>query len=108
MQEKQTGHQRKFKINLYNKGDLLYWSDYWNSTFGIGIFLEYASNFNVKDIYSNDKAQKSTAWVKLLVSNNDKIDIRTFPQTSISLINNHKDLKEFQDHVSKFRFKRNK
>ena len=108
MLEKQTGHQNKSKIILYSKGDLLYWNDFWNSTYGIGIFLEYVSNFNVKDIYSNEKNQKASTWVKLLVTNDNKIDIRTFPQTSISLINNHKSLEEFQGYVSKFRPKRNK
>ena len=108
MLEKQTGHQNKSKKTLYNKGDLLYWNDFWNSSYGIGIFLEYASNFNVKDIYSNEKNQKASTWVKLLVANNGKIDIRTFPQTSISLTSNHQSLEEFQDHVSKFRLKRNK
>lgn len=108
MLEKQTGHQKKSRTILYNKGDLLYWNDFWNSSYGIGIFLEYANNFNVKDIYSNEKNQVASTWVKLLVVNNDKIDIRTFPQTSISLINNHQSLEEFQSYVSQFRLKRNK
>ena len=108
MLEKQTGHQNKSRTSLYNKGDLLYWNDFWNSSYGIGIFLEYASNFNVKDIYSNEENQKACTWVKILVANNDKMDIRTFPQTSVSLANNHQNLEEFKKHVSKFRLKRNK
>ena len=98
----------KLEKNRYVSGNLLYWNDYWNNDHGVGIFLEYVNDFNVKDIYSNDKTQKASTWVKLLVINDSKIDIRTFPQTSISLVENHQDLQDFKDYVSKFRFKSNK
>ena len=93
---------------MYKKGDLLYWNDYWNATCGIGIFIEYVNNFHVKDIYSTNTAQKSSNWVRLLITNNDNLDMRMFPQTSVSAINNHQKIEDFHEHVSKFRFKRNK
>lgn len=108
MLDRQTGHQSKFKINLYKTGDLLYWSDYWNTTYGIGIFLEYVNDFNVEDIYSTDSSKTSPTWVNLLITKNSKLDIKMFPQTSVSVSHNYQCIEDFQEHVSKFRFKRNK
>ena len=108
MLDQKTGHQDKFKATQYNKGDLLYWSDFWRSDYGIGIFVEYDNNFNVKDIYSSNVEKTSSTWVKLLIVSKEVIEIRTFPQTSISSICNHKSLKEFKDYDSKFRFKKNR
>ena len=108
MLDQKTGRQIKLKIDLYKKGDLLYWTDYWNATFGVGVFVEYVNNFNVTDIYATKEAQKSSTWVMLLITNNDNLEIKTLPQTSVSAINNHQSIVEFQEHVSRFRFKRNK
>ena len=108
MLDQQTGHQNKLKIALYKKGELLYWTDYWNATFGIGVFVEYVNNFNVTDIYATKEAQKSSAWVMLLINSNDNLEMKMFPQTSVSEINNHQSVEDFQEYVSKFRFKRNR
>ena len=108
MLDQQTGHQSKLKIVLYKKGDLLYWTDYWNTAFGVGVFVEYVNNFNVTDIYATKEAQKSSTWVMLLITNNDNLEMKMLPQTSVSEINNHQSIEDFQEHVSKFRFKRNK
>ena len=29
----------KLEKSIYNRGDLLYWNDFWNSTCGIGLFI---------------------------------------------------------------------
>ena len=108
MLDQQTGHQSRLKIDLYKKGELLYWADYWNATFGIGVFVEYVNNFNVTDLYATKEAQKSSTWVMLLITSNDNLEMKTFPQTSVSVISNHQNIEEFQEHVSRFRFKRNK
>ena len=107
MLDQKIGHQNKLKIALYKKGDLLYWNDYWNTAYGVGIFIEYVNNFNVTDIYATNAEEKSSTWVSLLITNNN-LAIRMFPQTSVSATNNYQNLKDFQEHVSKFRFKRNR
>ncbi len=107
MLDQQTGHPTRSKTALYKKGDLLYWTDYWNGTVGIGVFVEYVNNFNVTDIYATKEAQKSSTWVMLLITSNDNLEMKTFPQTSVSAISNHQNIEEFQEHVSRFRFKRN-
>lgn len=108
MLDHKTGHQDKFKTILYTQGDLLYWSDYWRADYGIGMFIEYVDNFNVKDIYSTNNVHTSSTWVKLLITNNEIIEVRMFPQTSISNTHNHKDLQAFKEHDSKFRFNNNR
>ena len=101
MLDQQTGHQIKSKTILYKKGDLLYWNDYWDSSHGIGIFIEYVNNFNVTDIYATNASEKSSTWVSLLITNNDNLAVRMFPQTSVSAINNYQSLEDFQEYVSK-------
>lgn len=104
----QIGHQNKSKTALYKKGDLLYWNDFWNTTHGIGIFIEYIDDFNVTDIYATNAAEKSSTWVRLLITINNNLEMRMFPQTSVSAISNHQNIENFQEYVSRFRFKRNK
>lgn len=108
MLDQKTGQQVKFKTILYKQGDLLFWSDYWKADYGIGIFIEYVNNFNVKDIYSTNTLELSSTWARILITNNENIEVKMFPQTSISKTSNHKNLQAFKDHDSKFRFKNNK
>jgi len=98
----------KLEKNKYVVGDLLYWSDYWCQTYGIGIFLGYVLDFNVSDLYSNVNEKEVIAWANLLITKENTLEKKMFPQTSISLTSDHQDLKEFQHYVSKFRFKINK
>ena len=107
MLDQQIGHQIKSKTALYEKGDLLFWNDYWNATFGIGVFIEYVNNFNVTDIYATNASQKSSTWVMLLITIDDNLDMKMFPQTSISAINEHQSIEEFKEYVSRFRLKKN-
>ena len=108
MLDQETGHQDKFKTISYKQGDLLYWSDFWSADYGVGIFIEYVDNFNVKDIYSTNTSQLSSAWVKLLITNKDSLEIKMFPQSSISRTHNHKSLQDFREYDSKFRYNKNR
>ena len=98
----------KLEKNKYEVGDLLYWNDYWCQTCGIGIFLGYVLDFNVIDLYSNVNEKEVIAWANLLITKENMLEKKMFPQTSISLISDHQDLKDFQHYVSNFRFKINK
>jgi hypothetical protein len=76
----------KLEKSIYNKGDLLYWNDIWNGTFGIGLFICYINDFGIRDIplsqsYDNKK------WVSILTIEKDMLEVKVFPQTDVCLQN---------------------
>lgn len=93
----------KLETKDFKKGDLLYWNDFWNATCGIGIFLNYANNFNANDIAVNDKYYTNSSWINVLISFKGGLSTRVFPPTSVCLQNKFKNLEEFDKYIKNFR-----
>jgi len=91
------------EITTFEKGDLLYWSDFWSATCGIGIFLNYVKDFNTKDIAIKEKYYTNTCWVNVLITLDNEISTRVFPPTSVCLQTKFKNLKEFDTYIKNFR-----
>lgn len=100
----------KYKKERYDEGDLIYWYDFWSSKFGVGLFLNYENNFNIKDIYiKNPNVSKNEVrWLNVLVNDNDMLIQRIFPPTSVYLQSKFKSIGEFKNHVENFRPQKNK
>lgn len=100
----------KYKKDRYDEGDLIYWYDFWSSKFGVGLFLNYENNFNIKDIYiKNPNVSKNEVrWLNVLVNDNDMLIQRIFPPTSVYLQCKFKSIGEFKNHVENFRPQKNK
>ena len=98
----------KYKKELYNQGDLIYWYDFWQSKFGVGLFLNYVNNFNVKDIYVKNPniAKNDVRWLNVLINDNNMLTYRIFPPTSVCLQNKYKSIGDFKSHVENFRPKK--
>ena len=93
----------KLEKSAYNKGDLLYWNDFWNSTCGIGLFIGYVNDFNVSDISVSDEYYVDKSWVSLLIEEDNSLQTKVFPQTSVCLQYKFSSLEEFNNHVKHFR-----
>lgn len=96
----------KLEKTVYKEGDLLYWNDFWCSTCGIGLFLNYVKSLNTKDISINDnKYYSNNSWVNILICTDGFIESRVFPPTSTCLQSTFKSIEEFDKYVKNFRSK---
>lgn len=93
----------KLEKSIYNRGDLLYWNDFWNATCGIGLFIGYVNDFNVRDISVSEEYYVDKSWVNLLITEGEFLQTKVFPQTSVCLQYKFKSLEEFNNHVKHFR-----
>lgn len=93
----------KLEKSAYNKGDLLYWNDFWNSTCGIGLFIGYVNDFNVSDISVSYEYYVDKSWVNLLIAVGNSFQTKVFPQTSVCLQQKFESLEEFNKYVKHFR-----
>lgn len=93
----------KLEKITFNKGDLLYWNDFWNSTCGIGLFLGYVKDFNTKDISVKNQNYTASSWVNVLITLKNTTSIRVFPPTSVCLQNEFESLEEFDKYIKNFR-----
>lgn len=91
------------EITTFEKGDLLYWNDFWNATCGIGIFLNYVKDFNTKDIAIKEKYYTNSSWVNVLITSDNEISTRVFPPTSVCLQTKFKSIEEFDMYIKNFR-----
>ena len=100
----------KYNREIFNTGDLIYWYDFWHSECGIGLFLNYINNFNVKDIYikNTNSLDYDNRWINVLVDEKENLYQRMFPPTSVYLQSKFKTLEEFKIHVENFRPQKNK
>jgi len=97
----------KLEKIIYKKGDLIYWSDFWCQSCGIGLFLNYVKSLNTKDISIKDNVYyEDNTWINVFICLDGQVEVRKFPPTAVCLQSNFKSIEEFDSYVKRFRSKK--